>query len=271
MKKNLGFGLGLRSEHYDDLLPKHPQVDWLEIISEGFLLDGGKSLETLEDFRKEYPIVAHGVSLSIGSVDPLDQHYLKKLKKLLDTLNCPWFSEHLCWSQFGNAHLHNLMPLPYTKEIALYVADRVKQVQDQMQRTMLLENVSSYIEFTDSQLTEWDFLTLIAETADCGILLDINNVYVSGKNHNFDPMTYINAIPPERVYQFHIAGHKDKGTHLLDTHDHDIGKDVWELYRETLKLMPHVSTMIERDDDIPPLEDLLKELETAKAYATVTA
>jgi uncharacterized protein (UPF0276 family) len=261
---NLGFGLGLRPQHYAELLDQNPQVDWLEIISENFMLEGGRALYFLDQFAERYRIVPHGVSLSIGSTDPLDWDYLKKLKKVVQKLDPPWFSDHLCWSKYNSFNLHNLMPLPYTPEVVSYVADRIRIIQDYMEKPFLLENVSSYVEFKDSAMPEWEFITRISEEADCGILLDVNNIFVSSFNHDFDPMAYINYVPTERVKQFHIAGHSDKGTYILDTHDHEIRDEVWKLYMEAAKRFKHVSVMIERDDKIPPLHDLLEELNYAK-------
>jgi uncharacterized protein (UPF0276 family) len=260
----LGFGLGLRSKHYDDFIETRPQVDWLEIISESFFVETGRPRYFLDQIREHYTIVPHGVSLSIGSSDPLDWDYLKKLKKLVHTLNSPWFSDHLCWGNHGGQFLHNLMPLPYTEDVAKYVGERARIVQDFIEKPMLIENVSSYMEFKDSKMTEWEFVTCVTEAADCGILLDINNVYVSAQNHHFDPMDYIKGIPNQRVAQYHIAGHLDKGSYILDTHDHEIRDEVWELYRQTIPHFENVSLMLERDDHIPPLTELIDELMIAK-------
>ncbi len=260
----LGFGIGLRPVHYKDLLENPLSVDWLEIISENFLLEGGRSLYYLDAFCEQYQLVPHGVSLSIGSANPLEETYLTKLKKLITKTKSPWFSDHLCWSNYKGKSYHNLMPLPYTDAIIDYVSQRIRMVQDFMEKPFLLENVSSYVEFTDSTMPEWEFLVRIAEKADCGLLLDINNIYVSSRNHGFDPLAYLNAIPPERVIQYHIAGHDDKGSYVLDSHDHPVRDEVWELYAKAIPLFGNTSLMIERDDHIPPLPDLLKELEYAK-------
>jgi len=261
----LGFGIGLRPKHYADLLKNPPKVDWLEIISENFMLDGGRSMSYLEQFQERYKIIPHGVSLSIGSSNSLDWTYLKKLKKLVAQLDPPWFSDHLCWNHYGKKYLHNLMPLPYTSEIIDYVAERIRVVQDYIERPMLIENVSSYVEFTGSTMPEWTFLSEVSEKADCGILLDINNIYVSAKNHHFDPMLYLRSVPKQRVRQYHIAGHDDQGSYILDSHDHAIRDEVWALYTEAIPLFGDVSLMIERDEHIPSLSDLLKELNYAKA------
>ena len=261
----LGFGIGLRPTHYHELLKTPIQVDWLEIISENFLLEGGLSLHYLDIFQEKYRMVPHGVSLSIGSSSPLNKGYLLRLKQLVDKLDTPWFSDHLCWGNHKGKQYHNLMPLPYTPEVVEYVAQRIRMVQDFIEKPFLLENVSSYIEFTDSQMPEWEFLANIVQKADCGILLDINNVYVSSRNHDFDPMTYLSAIPADRVVQYHIAGHDDKGTYVLDSHDHPVRDEVWALYQKAIPLFGDVSLMIERDDHIPPLNELLKELDYAKS------
>ncbi len=260
----LGFGLGLRPSHYSDLLEESPKVDWLEIISENFMMEGGRALYYLDQFRERYRMVPHGVSLSIGSADPLDWDYLKKLKKVVQRLDPPWFSDHLCWSKYNSFNLHNLMPLPYTPDVVAYVADRARIIQDFMEKPFLLENVSSYVEFKDSVMTEWQFISDIAEKADIGILLDINNIFVSSFNHTFNPMDFVNGVPAERVVQFHIAGHTDKGTYILDTHDHTIRDEVWELYMKAVPRFQNASVMIERDDKIPPLNELLAELSYAK-------
>jgi uncharacterized protein (UPF0276 family) len=209
-------------------------------------------------------MVMHGVSMSIGSVEPLNRDYLQRLKTLIDRVEPEWFSDHLCWTGVDGINLHDLMPLPYTEEAIQHVADRVSQVQDYMGRRMLLENVSSYITYNDSQISEWEFLSEIAQRADCLILLDINNIYVSAFNHNFDPLSYLEAIPVERVYQFHLAGHTQEQDLIIDTHDHPIADPVFELYARAVARFGRVSTMIERDDNIPPLPELLEELDRVR-------
>ena len=263
----LGFGLGLRIPHYDEILATRPQVDWFEVLSENYLVPGGKPLYYLERIRANYPVVMHGVSLSIGGTDPLNLDYLKQLKALADRIEPRWISDHLCWTGVGGLNLHDLMPLPYTEEAVQHVVSRVKQVQDFLGRKILLENVSSYVTYKQSQLTEWEFLTHIAEQADCLILLDINNIYVSSFNHGFDPADYLNGIPIERVQQFHLAGHQNCGNYIVDTHDHPIINPVWALYETAVKRFGFVSTMIERDDNIPPLKELLAELDHARIIA----
>ena len=263
----LGFGLGLRPEHYPAVLESRPAVDWFEVISENYLVDGGKPLHFLDRIREHYPMVMHGVSLSIGGCDPLDLQYLAALKRLAGRVEPEWLSDHLCWTGIDGRILHDLLPLPYTEEAIAHVAGRVSRVQDYLGRQILLENVSSYVTYTDSQITEWEFLSAIAGRADCHILLDVNNVYVSAHNHGFDPLAYIDGVPPERVRQIHLAGHSHNGSLIIDTHDHPVPDPVWELYAETIARLGPVSTMIERDDDIPPLEVLLAELAQARTLA----
>jgi uncharacterized protein (UPF0276 family) len=260
----LGFGLGLRTPHYSHILKNWPTIDWFEAISENYMVEGGRPLFILDQVRERYPVVLHGVSLSIGSTDPIDKGYLKSLKRLIQRVNPPWVSDHLCWTGTNGHNIHDLLPLPYTQETLRHIVKRVKLVQDFLERQILLENVSSYMEFADSTMTEWEFLKSVVEEADCKILLDINNIYVSSVNHSFDPLDYLNAIPKERVVQFHLAGHSNKKTFLLDTHDHPVKPDVWDLYEKALKRFGPVSTMIERDDHIPPFSKLFAELEQAK-------
>lgn len=260
----LGFGAGLRRNHFSYLLEQKPKVDWFEAISENFMVAGGRPLFVLDKIRENYPVVLHGVSLSIGSTDPLNRDYLKKLKNLIDRVQPAWVSDHLCWTGVGGRNLHDLLPLPYTFEAVSHVARRVRDVQDFLGRPILLENVSSYMEYTHSTLTEWEFLRAVCEEANCFILLDINNIYVSSVNHHFNAIDYLAAVPSERVGQFHLAGHQDKKTHLLDTHDHPVKKDVWELYAEALRRFGPISTLIEWDDKIPPFPRLMEEVEKAK-------
>lgn len=263
----LGYGLGLRKEHYTTILDEQPAVDWFEILSENYMVDGGKPLYYLDRIREQYPMVMHGVSLSIGGTDPLNQDYLARLKALAKRVQPAWISDHLCWTGVHGTNLHDLMPLPYTEETVRHVAQRVSQVQDHLGQRILLENVSSYVAFRDSEFTEWEFLRKVAEQADCLILLDINNIHVSAFNHNFDPYDYLAGIPVERVYQFHLAGHSYEGDLIIDTHDHPIIDPVWELYSAAVRRFGYVSTMIERDDNIPPLANLLSELAQARQIA----
>ncbi len=260
----LGFWLGLRTDHYSTILDTHPSVDWFEILSENYMIPGGKPLYYLDKIREGYPMVMHGVSLSIGSTDPLNWDYLKQLKDLATRVKPEWISDHLCWTGINQQNIHDLLPLPYTVEAIQHIVERVKTVQDFLGRQILLENVSSYITFKDSELSEWDFLSSIAIEADCKILLDINNVYVSSFNHGFDPVVYLNGIPRDRVQQFHLAGHTNNRDHIIDTHDAPIVDPVWKLYATAVKRFGRVATMIERDDNIPPLSELLTELDQAK-------
>jgi hypothetical protein len=260
----LGFGLGLRVDHYDAILDSRPNVDWFEILSENYLVPGGKPLHYLDRIRARYPLVMHGVSLSIGSTDPLDRAYLRELKALAARVEPAWISDHLCWTGVAGTNLHDLLPLPYTEEAIEHVAARVREVQDFLGRQILLENVSSYVSYADSQLSEWEFLSAVCERADCLILFDVNNVYVSSRNHEFDPLTYLAGVPAARVQQIHLAGHEDHGDYIIDTHDHPIVDPVWELYAAAIRRFGPVSTMIERDDRIPPLAELVTELDRAR-------
>ena len=263
----LGFGLGLRTPHFQDVLDTHPEVDWFEIISENFMIAGGKPKYYLQAIRERYPMVMHGVSLSIGSTEPLDKDYLQRLKQLANEVQPEWISDHLCWTGLDGINSHDLLPMPYTEEAINHIAERIMQVQDNLGRQLLLENVSSYLSYTDSAMSEWAFYNEIVERADCLMLLDINNVYVSSRNHHFDAEAYLDSINPARVRQFHLAGHSDYGTHVIDTHDHDICDPVWQLYRQALQRFGPVSTMIERDDNIPPLTQLIDELNIARQIA----
>lgn len=264
LNPHLGFGLGLRSEHYLDLIECEHNVDWLEILSENYMIAGGKPLYYLDKVAERYPLVMHGVSLSIGSVDPLNQDYLQNLKKLTQRVKPKWISDHLCWTGTQGINLHDLMPLPYTEEALAHLVARIAQVQDFLGQRILLENVSSYLTYQHSTISEWEFLRAVAQQADCLILLDINNIHVSAHNHGFDPFTYLAAMPANRIQQIHLAGHLNKGDYSIDTHDHEIIDSVWNLYAESVKRFGHISTMIERDDDIPPLNTLLTELQKAR-------
>lgn len=267
-KPNLGFGLGLRVDHYETIINEKPPVDWFEIITENYLVPGGKPLYYLDKIREHYPMVMHGVSLSMGSSDPLDLNYLAEVKKLTQRVEPKWISDHLCFTGVNHKNLHDLLPLPYTEEMIQHVVNRIKQVQDFLGSQILIENVSSYISYKQSEMTEWAFISEICKRADCHILLDVNNIYVSSINHEFNPLDYINAMPTDRIYQIHLAGHTDLGDYIIDTHDHDITDPVWNLYRETLEKHGLISTMIERDDNIPPLKQLMNELNYARKIAS---
>jgi uncharacterized protein (UPF0276 family) len=266
----LGFGLGLRPDHYEHFLNNRPAVDWLEIISENYMVDGGKPLEYLDRIREHYPMVMHGVSMSIGSTAPLNLEYLANLKQLIERVEPEWISDHLCWTGIEGLNLHDLMPLPYTEEAIAHLVARVSQVQEFLGRRILLENVSSYVTYQASEMSEWEFLSQIAERADCLILLDINNIYVSSQNHDFDPLDYLEGVPRDRIQQFHLAGHSFQDQLIIDTHDHPISDPVWSLYQKAVERFGAVATMIERDDNIPPLEDLLAELDIARRLAADT-
>lgn len=268
--KPLGFGLGLRTEYYHLIETEKPAVDWFEVITEDYLIPGGRPLYHVEKIRRDYPMVMHGVALSIGSTDPLNWTYLRQVKTLAERLKPIWISDHLCFTGVNQTVSHDLLPLPYTQAVVDHVVDRVKQVQDFLDRQILLENLSSYLTYTDSDMTEWDFLNTIAERADCKILLDINNIYVSAFNHQFDPNDYLNGIAVNRVQQFHLAGHQNLGDLIVDTHDHHIIPDVWQLYESALKRFGFISTMIERDDRFPPFAQLMNELNKAKKIAQKT-
>ena len=266
----LGFGLGLRPAHYEDILSGPRRVDWFEILSENYMVPGGKPLHYLDRIRADYPLVMHGVSLSIGSTDPLNEDYLLALKQLAARVQPAWISDHLCWTGVAGRNLHDLLPLPYDGETLAHVVERVRQVQDLLGRRILLENVSSYLTYRRSDMTEWEFLREVVERADCLILLDVNNIYVSSVNHGFDPIDYLDAVPAGRVQQIHLAGHRNLDTHIIDTHDEPVVDPVWDLYAEALRRFGAVSTMIERDDNIPPFAELVGELDHARDIAAET-
>ncbi|MBK8970849.1 MAG: DUF692 domain-containing protein [Hahellaceae bacterium] len=256
-----GYGLGLRPAYYAEILAHEPDVDWFEIISENYMVAGGKPLYFLDQIRERYPMVMHGVSLSIGGTAPLNQDYLQRLKALRDRVQPLWLSDHLCWTGTHAHNSHDLLPLPYTQETIRHVVGRIRQVQDFLGHRIAIENVSSYVQFETSEMPEWAFLREIAEAADCWLLLDINNVYVSAFNHAFDADTYLANVPMERVIQIHLAGHTHYGDYIIDTHDAPIASPVWELYRRTLaRTRGPISTLIERDDHYPPFEEWVGEL-----------
>lgn len=264
---SLGFGLGLRPEHYDSIAAARPRVDWLEVISENYMVPGGAPLAHLDRLRRDFPMAMHGVSLSIGAADPLDERYLDDLEALAARVEPAWISDHLCWTGVGGRNMHDLLPLPYTGEALAHVVRRIGRVQDRLKRRILIENVSSYVGFRDSEMSEWEFLAEVARRADCLILLDVNNIYVSAFNHEFEPRDYLAGVPAERVRQIHLAGHRHCGTHIIDTHDHPVIDTVFALYAEAVRRFGPVSTMIERDADIPPLDELLSELDRVRETA----
>lgn len=264
-RQNLGHGIGLRTKHFAEFLADVPKVDWVEVVTENFMADGGRPLAVLEKVRRDMPVVLHGVSLSIGSTDPLSERYLALLERLVARIDPAMVTDHLCWGSHGNRYLHDLFPLPYTDESLAHVVSRVEAVQERLGRRLLLENPSSYVAFADSTMTEWDFLSELARRADCGILLDINNVYVSARNFGFNALDYLSGIAPDRVGQFHLAGHSDKGRYLLDTHDEAVPPSVWELYRVALRRFGQVPSLVEWDDHIPPLDEVVAQSRRAAA------
>lgn len=266
-----GFGLGLRREHYAAILADRHAVDWFEILTENYLVPGGRPLHNLEQVRARFPLVMHGVSLSIGSTAPLNYRYLRDLKRLMDRIEPAWVSDHLSWSGLSGINLHDLLPLPYTEDTVRHVVRRISAVQDSLQRRILLENVSSYLSYRHSEMSEWEFVSEVARRADCDLLLDVNNVYVSSVNHGFDPDRYLAGVPAERVKQIHLAGHRSFGRYLIDTHDEPVAESVWALYEKAATLFGSVPTMIERDANIPPLGELIAELTHARRIAESSA
>jgi uncharacterized protein (UPF0276 family) len=261
---DLGVGVGFRLPHYARILDECPPMDWFEVISENFMVRGGKPIANLEKLRAQYRVIPHGVSLSVGQTEPLDASYLDRLKALVARISPPWASDHICWTGSAHANVHDLLPLPLTRQAVQHVANRVRQVQDFLGIPFALENASSYLAFTSSTMPEWEFVCEVAEKADCGLLLDVNNVFVSAYNHGFDAAAYIDAIPADRVVQMHLAGHTDKGTYLLDTHSDHVRAEVWELYRRAVRRVGSTSTLIEWDDDIPSWDVLSLEAATAR-------
>ena len=265
-----GFGLGLRPEHYSDFVKSPQAVDWLEILSDNYLVPGGKPLHYLERIRQDYPLAMHGVAMNLGSCDPLDRGYLLDIRRLAERVEPDIISDHLCWTGINNTRLHDLMPLPYTEEAVYHMASRIRQAQDVIGRRLTIENVSSYVQ-VHTPMTESEFVCAVAEEADCDLLVDINNIYVSSRNHDSDPLEYLQALTPQRVRQFHLAGHTDLGDYCIDTHDRPVCDVVWELYRAAAQLFPAVPVMIERDDNIPLLSELLDELDHARDIAVAAS
>ncbi|MBI3321313.1 MAG: DUF692 domain-containing protein [Candidatus Omnitrophica bacterium] len=260
----LGCGVGLRTEHYDVITREWPAMDWFEAVSENFMDSGGRPLRILEAVRHRYPVALHGVSLSIGSTDALDERYLQRLNALIERIEPAIVSDHLCWGKVGGEYLHDLLPLPFTEEALRHVAERVEQVQELLGRRILLENVSAYITYTYSTMPEWEFLTAVARRSGCGILLDLNNLYVNSFNHRFDPVEYLRHIPGELVGQFHLAGHTPMEGYLFDTHSRPVIDAVWALYRQALARWGPVTTLIEWDEDLPPFARLAEEAASAR-------
>jgi uncharacterized protein (UPF0276 family) len=263
---NFGVGIGLRVPHYRHILEKRPVVDWFEIISENYLIDGGRPLSILDSILDQYRVVQHGVSMYFGSADPLSREHLRRLKSLVRRTKTPWLSDHLCWGSVDGTYTHDLLPMPYTFEAARITAGKVRQAQDFLEIPIAVENVSSYAEFHVSQMTEWEFLNEVVEQADCGILLDVNNIYVSSQNHNFDPRTYVDAIPAERVAQIQIAGHSKFEKYILDTHDHPVLDPVWSLYARAIERCGPTATLLEWDDSIPSFDEVHAEALKANRF-----
>jgi uncharacterized protein (UPF0276 family) len=263
---NYGIGIGLRVPHYSHILSKKPVVDWFEIISENFMVDGGRPLDVLDTILEQYRVVQHGVSMYFGSAEGLNRDHLTKLKRLVKRTNTPWLSDHLCWGSVDGRYTHDLLPMPYTKAVARNTAQKIRQARDFLEVPIAVENVSSYAEFHASDMTEWEFLSEVVELADCGILLDVNNIYVSSMNHNFNPYDYLNNVPHHRVAQVHIAGHSKYRKYILDTHDHPVIDPVWKLYAHAIKLVGPTATLLEWDASIPSFEEVHDEALKASQF-----
>ncbi|MBJ92841.1 MAG: hypothetical protein CMP23_00020 [Rickettsiales bacterium] len=263
---DLGLGVGLRTPHFADALEADGEIGWLEIISENFMDTGGRPLYVLDELAERHPIVMHGVSLSIGGTDPLDFNYLSRLKGLADRIKAQWVGDHICWTGVAGRNGHDLYPMPYTEESLKLMVERVRIVQDHLERPLVLENPSTYLQFTESTIPEQDFIAELAQQADCALLLDVNNVYVTCRNHGLSAREYLAALPYERVVQIHLAGHTDKGDHCIDTHDGEVCDAVWELYGQVIAAAGNISTLLEWDDSIPSWEELLHEIGKANYY-----
>jgi hypothetical protein len=266
---NHGVGIGLRIPHYSHIFSEKPVVDWFEIISENFMCDAGRPMQVLERILEQYRVVQHGVSMYFGSVTEPDAEHMKRLKTLVKRTGTPWLSDHLCWGSVDGNYTHDLLPLPYTWEAVERTVERVKRTQDYLEIPVAVENVSSYAAYNDSEMTEWEFLNEVVEQADCGILFDVNNVYVSSVNHEFDPLVYVNAIPAERVAQIHIAGHSKYEKYILDTHDHPVIDPVWKLYERAIERCGYTPTLLEWDDHIPSFDEVHDEALKANKYLNV--
>ena len=263
---DLGIGVGLRTVHFSHILQHQPDVDWFEILSENFMQTGGRPMWVLDQVAERYPIALHGVSMGIGNTDPLNRSHLDELKRLAKRTKARWVSDHLCWTGIMGRNTHDLLPMPYSEDALAHTTERVRQVQEILERPLVLENPSSYVEFASSSMSEWEFLTRLSEDADCGLLLDVNNVYVSAFNHGFEAETYIDALPADRVVQYHVAGHTNKGTHIIDTHSDHALDEVWELYRRAWQRTGPTATLYEWDADIPDFATLLAEARKALRY-----
>ncbi|HEY2001975.1 MAG TPA: DUF692 domain-containing protein [Acidobacteriaceae bacterium] len=263
---NYGVGIGLRIPHYQHIFEKKPVVDWFEIISENYMVDGGRPFQVLDQILDQYRVVQHGVSMYFGSAQALSREHLKRLKALVRRTKTPWLSDHLCWGSVDGRYTHDLLPIPYTCEAVKVTAKRIRQVQDYLEIPVVVENVSSYAEYHESEMTEWEFLNEVVETADCGILLDVNNIYVSSQNHDFDPLTYVDSVPSWRVAQIHIAGHSKYRKYILDTHDHPVIDPVWALYARAIERCGPTATLLEWDDNIPSFDEVHAEALKANRY-----
>ena len=263
---NYGVGIGLRIPHYRHILERRPVVDWFEIISENYMVYGGRPLTVLDQILEQYRVVQYGVSMYFGSAEPLKREHLKRLKNLVRRTRTAWLSDHLCWGSVDGRYTHDLLPMPYTFEAAKLTAEKIRQVRDFVEVPVVVENVSSYAEYHVSEMTEWEFLTEVVEKADCGILLDVNNIYVSSRNHGFDPFSYVNAVPAERVAQIHIAGHSKFEKYILDTHDHPVIDPVWGLYARAIQRCGPTATLLEWDDNIPSFDEVHAEALKANRY-----
>jgi len=265
-RPNLGLGVGLRTVHFGHVLDRKPAVDWFEIVTENFLDTDGRPAWVLDQVAGRYPIVLHGVSMSVGSTDPIDRTYLAKVKALAERVRAVWVSDHVCWTGVAGRNLHDLLPMPYTEEALRHMVRRIRRIQDVLERPLILENPSSYVEFASSSMPEWEFIARMAEEADCGLLLDVNNVYVSAFNHGFDPEAYVRAIPPNRVAYVHVAGHTNHGTHLLDTHIGPVIDPVWKLFGLAQRLSGGRSTLLEWDEEIPAFPVVHREVLKARKH-----
>jgi uncharacterized protein (UPF0276 family) len=264
--KDFGVGIGLRIPHYNHIFEKKPVVDWFEIISENYMVEGGRQLQVLDQILERYRVVQHGVSMYFGSAEPLNREHLKRLKRLVQRTKTPWLSDHLCWGSVDGRYTHDLLPMPYTFAAARVTARKIREARDFLELPIVVENVSSYAEFHVSEMTEWEFLNEVVERADCGILLDVNNIYVSSRNHNFDPYEYVNSVPADRVAQFHIAGHSKYEKYILDTHDHPVIDPVWKLYERAIARVGKTATLLEWDARIPSFEEVHSEALKANRF-----
>jgi hypothetical protein len=266
-----GCGVGLRREHYQHVLDHKPRVPWFEAISENFMVPGGRPRYVLERVRRDYPVALHGVSLSLGSAEPVEAEHLRRLDDLVNWVEPALVSDHLCWTRLGGHNSHDLLPLPFTEAAVRTTARNIRRVQETLGRRILIENVSSYVRFRESEMEEWEFLGAVAREADCDILLDVNNVYVNARNHGFDPVRYLAAVPVERVRQFHLAGHEDHGHVVIDTHGQPVCDTIWDLYRHAVERFGPVPTLIERDANVPEWPVLEAEARAAQGVLDATA